>query len=147
MQKTNKNLNDPLFLCIFLASDLGDIWFSQHHTAHHLKSSFVTRGFKTILSFGKRKQSLNLMCREGGHFLNWPRWSFQYVSNFMDPNFSGIEDKFLHSVHIFISCALCWMPWMFNIFNRGHATCELAKPPKKLYYSHFQLSKSYFKIF
>ena len=65
----------------------------------------------------------------------------------MGPNFSGFEDKFLHSVHIFISRAHWWMPWVFNIFYGGHATFELEKPPKKLYYSHFQLSKRYFQIF
>jgi hypothetical protein len=53
VQKIDKHLNDHLLHCVFLASELGDTWFSQHHTAHHLKSSFGTRGFNNILSFGK----------------------------------------------------------------------------------------------
>ena len=49
-----------------------------------------------------------------------PKWTSEHVSNFMNSDSSLSEEKFLHSINIFICFAHWWMIHVYDIFNRRH---------------------------
>jgi len=59
-----------------------------------------------------------------------PKWTSEHVSNFMYSDSSLYEDKFLHSINIFVCFAPLWMFHVYGIFNRSHTAFELLKPVK-----------------
>jgi len=58
------------------------------------------------------------------------KWPSEHVSNFMYSDSSLSEDKFLHSINIFVCFAHWWMFHKNGIFNRSYTVFELVKPLK-----------------
>jgi len=49
--------------------------------------------------------------------MNWANWTFWNVTNLMHSDTSVLQDRFLHTVHIFI-CFSCWpTSWLFSIIE------------------------------
>lgn len=65
--------------------------------------------------------------------LNWPKWTSEHVSNFMDSDYSLSEDKFLHSINIFVCFAHWWMSHVNDIFKRSRTAFV---KPQKLVFIH-----------